>query len=180
MNNNVPLRHMQGFTLLEVLIAIIVIAFGFLAFAGMQLVSLRNAHSGTYQTIATQLAREMADNLRANKTAVGLGYYDNPVVGGVKTTNCLTTAGCTTQQMAQMDLYLWDQKLATVLPLGQGHVSRTSVLSNPTPPTSGGAAPATYCTNNPGPPADSYVIKIWWDDSRSGTPSAIFVSVFTP
>jgi len=170
MNNNVPLRHIQGFTLLEVLIAIIVIAFGFLAFAGMQLISLRNAHSGTYQTVATQLAREMADNLRANKVGVGLGYYDNPSVGGVRTQPCWTSGGCNTQKMANMDLYLWDQKLATVLPLGAGHVCRTSHLNTGTP-----AAPD--CTNSPGEP---YAIKIWWDDSRSGTPSAMFVSVFTP
>ncbi|HYA19161.1 MAG TPA: type IV pilus modification protein PilV [Burkholderiales bacterium] len=170
MNNNFPPHHIQGFTLLEVLIAIVVIAFGFLAFAGMQLISLRNAHSGTYQTVATQLAREMADNLRANKAGVGLGYYDNPAVGGFKTTNCLKTTGCTTQQMAKMDLYLWDQKLGTVLPLGAGHVCRTSHLNTGTP-----AAPD--CTNNAGEP---YAIKIWWDDSRSGTASAMFVSVFTP
>jgi type IV pilus assembly protein PilV len=170
MNSSVRLRQIQGFTLLEVMIAIIVIAFGFLAFAGMQLISIRNAHSGTYQTIATQLAREMADNLRANKAGVASGYYDNPAVGGLLNTNCLTTIGCTTQNMASMDLYLWDKKLATVLPLGSGHVCRTSTLNTGTP-----AAPA--CTNVPG---ESYAIKIWWDDSRGGTASTMFVSVFTP
>ncbi|MGH8751672.1 MAG: type IV pilus modification protein PilV [Burkholderiales bacterium] len=172
MKRNVCMRKNRGFTLLEVLIAILVLSFGFLAFAGMQLISLRNAHSGTYQTVATQLAREMADNLRANQVGVTGGFYDNPAVNGVLSTNCLTTAGCTVQNMANMDIYMWTQKLAVVLPLGRGHVCRTSTLNTGTP-----AAPA--CTNTPGEP---YAIKIWWDDSRTGAVPAApnFVTVFQP
>lgn len=156
--------------MLEVMVAILILSFGLLGVAGLQVISLRNAHSGTYRTVATQLAYEMGDSLRANRVAVTTGYYDNPVVGGSFTVNCLNTTGCNSQEMAEMDIYLWNQKLAIALPSGAGHVCRDSTPDDGTP-----AAPA--CDNDVAGP---YAIKTWWDDSRSGAAGTRVITVFQP
>lgn len=64
----VSLRDAQsGFSLLEVLVAILVLAFGLLGFALLQTMSVRFAQSSNYRTQATNLAYDMLDQMRANR-----------------------------------------------------------------------------------------------------------------
>lgn len=62
-----PKRRGTGFTLIEVLITILVMAFGLLGFAMLQTMSLRFAQSANYRTQATNLAYEMLDQMRSNR-----------------------------------------------------------------------------------------------------------------
>ena len=55
-----------GFTLIEVLIAMIILAVGLLGLAGLQATSLRNNQSAYNRSVATQLAYDIADRMRAN------------------------------------------------------------------------------------------------------------------
>ncbi len=57
-----------GFTLIEVLIAMLVLAVGLLGLAGLQATSLRNNQSAYNRSQATQLAYDLADRMRANFT----------------------------------------------------------------------------------------------------------------
>jgi len=56
-----------GFSLIEVLIAILVIAFGLLGFALMQTMSLRFSQAANQRTQATNLAYDLMDQMRANR-----------------------------------------------------------------------------------------------------------------
>ncbi|MFD0739462.1 type IV pilus modification protein PilV [Lysobacter koreensis] len=56
-----------GFTLIEVLIAILVMAVGLLGFAMMQTMSLRFAQAANQRTQATNLAYDLLDQMRANR-----------------------------------------------------------------------------------------------------------------
>ncbi|MEE7546042.1 type IV pilus modification protein PilV [Xanthomonas sp. Kuri4-1] len=58
-----------GFTLLEVMIAMLVLAFGLLGFALLQTMSVRMSQSSNYRTNATNLASELLDQIRANRAA---------------------------------------------------------------------------------------------------------------
>jgi type IV pilus assembly protein PilV len=60
-------RRSQGFTLLEVLIAILVMAFGLLGFALLQTMSVRFTQSANHRTKATNLAADMLDQMRSNR-----------------------------------------------------------------------------------------------------------------
>ena len=59
----------RGFTLLEVLIAVMLLAVGLLGLAGLQAVSLRNNHSAYLRSQATMLTYEIIDSMRTNRSA---------------------------------------------------------------------------------------------------------------
>ena len=113
----------QGFTLLEVLISLLVLAIGLLGLAGLQTVALSYNHSAYLRTQATFLAYDMLDRARANREeAVGGGYsmtINSSPTGG---TNC-TTSSCSQSAMAHFDKVEWKNSLKDLLPGGNGSVS---------------------------------------------------------
>ncbi len=60
-------RQAGGFTLLEVLVAIIVLAFGLLGFALLQTMNVRFVQSANYRTQATNLAYDLTEQMRSNR-----------------------------------------------------------------------------------------------------------------
>lgn len=61
------LSRQRGFTLIEVMIAILVLAFGLLGYALLQTTSVRMSQSSNYRTQATNLASEILDQMRINR-----------------------------------------------------------------------------------------------------------------
>lgn len=57
----------EGFTLIEVMIAVLVLGVGLLGFALLQVNSLRMSQSANYRTQATNLATELLDQMRSNR-----------------------------------------------------------------------------------------------------------------
>jgi len=55
----------NGFSLIEVLIAVFVLALGVIGVAGMQLTAMRTSQQSAFQTTAVELPAEMADKMRA-------------------------------------------------------------------------------------------------------------------
>ncbi|WP_333876975.1 type IV pilus modification protein PilV [Methylobacter sp.] len=109
----------SGFTLIEVLIAMLVLAVGLLGLAGLQATSLRNNQSAYYRSQATQLAYDLADRMRANKLATTT--YTTGAASAKA--DCLTTTGCTSSDMAANDLFDWNAALTKSLPGGTGAVT---------------------------------------------------------
>jgi type IV pilus assembly protein PilV len=166
-----------GFTMLEVLIAIVVIAFGLLGVAGLQVVALKNNQSASYRLIATTLANDMIDRIKTNTVGLIAGEYDksNPNAYTTPVATCLLAAGCTPQELARNDRFEWAQLVAAALPGGQAIVCLDSTPDD-------GLSPA-------GPQCDGdgttlYAIKIWWNDERNQTadPNALlrFSWTFNP
>jgi type IV pilus assembly protein PilV len=150
-----------GFTLIEVLIAMLVLAVGLLGLAGLQVTSLNNNQRAYFRSQATQLAYDMADRMRTNIT---LGNYNNQAA----TNDDCKAAACTPAQMAGYDLKQWNDQLAAQLPSGQGIVCLDSTpvdVSSKAVPNCDGLGSA-------------YAIKIWWDDDRSGAAAQRFVMSF--
>jgi type IV pilus assembly protein PilV len=161
-------RRQRGFTLLEVLIAILITAIGVLGIAGLQAFTLKNTNSSNLRSVATRQAYQLADAMRANKIGLDAGHYNNQQ--GVSVTSCYAAAGCTTQQMAQMDVFLWNQANAALMPGGRGFVCTDSTPNDGTP-----TAPA--CDNVPNSP---YVVKLWWDEREPGGALQRFIFTFRP
>lgn len=143
----------RGFTLLEVLVAIVVLSIGLLGLAGLQAAGLRNNTSAYMRTIATQQVHDMADRMRANPLGVTGGNYDlintKPADPG-----CLAT-GCTPADMATYDAFQWNTMNENLLPRGKGTVTRLTGLGVPAG-------------------VDRFIISVSWDDSRSGTANTTF------
>jgi len=60
------MMNQKGFTLLEVLAAIVIVSIGLLAVAGMQTTAITANASAKDATIAIQMAEEMIDRIRVN------------------------------------------------------------------------------------------------------------------
>jgi type IV pilus assembly protein PilV len=102
-------RH-QGVSLLEIMIAVLVLSIGILGMATLQLQALKSNQSALTRTEATQYAYMITDMMRANRSAALLGQY-NVGLGEV-------ASGST---MAMLDLQYWKQAL-TGLPSGDGAI----------------------------------------------------------
>ncbi|AUM00879.1 type IV pilus modification protein PilV [Zoogloeaceae bacteirum Par-f-2] len=71
------LRRVEtGFSLLEVLIAVLVLAVGLLGMAALQINALKNNQSSFQRTQAVMLSYYMLDAMRANRDDVASGNYD--------------------------------------------------------------------------------------------------------
>jgi type IV pilus assembly protein PilV len=107
-------RRMRGVSLIEMLVALLVLSFGLLGLAGLQANSLRNNTSAFHRSQANALAFDIMDRMRANKlAAVNLNY--NIALGG-------SAAGST---IPAIDLGEWKANLAG-LPSGDGSVQCTT------------------------------------------------------
>lgn len=113
--------HFQrGVTLVEALVALLVLSIGLLGVAGLQMAALRNNHGAHLRSQATVLAYDILDRMRANRTAAMATSYNVTLTG--------TLSGAT---LAAQDVQTWKQTLLDALPAGAGSIN----LVNPTPTT---------------------------------------------
>jgi type IV pilus assembly protein PilV len=165
-------RHTaSGFTLIEVLIALVVLAVGLLGVAKLFIVGLQNSSSSSSGTQAVNLAADIADRIRANRTAT-VAYQANSPGAGAPGTVCdggaLSTAVvCTPAQMAAEDLYLWDQEVRCVGPGGAVAASCWAA----------GASWSIVYTPNPGTGPNTYLITINWVEGATNQAMSYTLSV---
>ncbi len=70
------MKRQSGSTLLEVLVAVVILAFGLLGLAGLQTTSVKSNHSAYLRSQASLLAYDMADRMRTTRSAAEAGRYD--------------------------------------------------------------------------------------------------------
>lgn len=83
----------RGFSMIEVLITILIMGFGLLGFAMLQTMSLRYSQNANQRTVATNLATDLLDQMRA--TRMGASQYVGDYTGG-------TAGRCTTRQLGAL------------------------------------------------------------------------------
>ncbi|HEX2138610.1 MAG TPA: type IV pilus modification protein PilV [Woeseiaceae bacterium] len=110
----------RGLTLVEILVALLILSIGLLGLAGLQTVSLQFNTSAYYRTQATALAYGLADRMRANRAAALAGDYTAGFAAPAPDCAAPVAAGTLPQQ----DLSAWRMALACRLPLGNGSVAR--------------------------------------------------------
>jgi type IV pilus assembly protein PilV len=124
----------SGFTMVEVLVALVVLTIGLLGIAALYLSSLQAGRTAIYRTQAIALAADLADRIRMNRTAqAGYGTLfadDKDIVAA-----CATTGGCDDADLASTDLSNWKDEIADQLPSGQGQVVVTLPVAVDEPAT---------------------------------------------
>ena len=114
----------SGFTMVEVLVALVVLAIGLLGIAALYLNSLQAGRTAIYRTQAVNLAADLADRIRANRTAQ-LAYGTLFADAEAAVLTCDTTGGCIDTDLASTDLARWKGTLAQLLPTARGPVAVT-------------------------------------------------------
>jgi type IV pilus assembly protein PilV len=120
-------RSQQGATLIEVLVAMLVVSFGVLALTGMLAAASRFGKTSEFRSMATLLASDITDRMRANKPAVGLGDYDlldgyDPPDSPPVIPKCDDLNKCSATELAAIDMAEWAQAMYYSLPGGQGYI----------------------------------------------------------
>ena len=124
----------KGFTLIEVLIAVIVLSVGLLGLAALLSQGMRVTHDSYLLAVATQQAEDMAERMRANPVetakAAGTGGYDALSGLGASTDDC-ETATCTSTERAGFDHAQWSAVNRSLFGAGkEGIVTRNGEVFN--------------------------------------------------
>ena len=139
---SIPESQQSGFSLLEVLISLVLIAVGLLGLTGMQSTALQQNHSAYQRSLAAQLAYDIADRMRANISAIDSYSTDGSGIVALEDLGYTCSDPCTPDRMAVYDLVEWHDTLSSELPFGKATI---------TPSLAG-----------------IYKISIQWDDNRDG------------
>lgn len=148
-------RHCRGFTLVESLVALVLLSLGLLGALGMLLGSLRTQADAMRDKSATTLVADMAERIRANPRA-GPGYDTRLVTP--QAAQCAPDSPCTVQDLAAADLAHFIAAASALLP----GVETASIEFEP---AIGAAAP------------DRYAITLRWRAARDDVPSVVAMNL---
>ena len=112
---------MNGLTMIEVLVTLVVLAIGFLGMAALQITGIRSVNGSIYRTQATLLADDIVERMRANPLAVDANAFmavdsaaincavlPDPYCGEYHDgTDVVAAQSCTSAQMATYDINVW-------------------------------------------------------------------------
>jgi type IV pilus assembly protein PilV len=132
MTTKLNCRRQSGFSLVEVLIALVIMSVGMLGIAGLYVQGMQAGRTSMFRHHAVTLAGDVADRIRANPRA-GLAY--NHAANATGTDNSCVNGGvdCNPAAMAANDIFLWQAQADDTLPTGD-----VAVVFN------AGANPPTY------------------------------------
>ena len=123
MKKNTSATHQKGISLLEVLIALVVLSIGLLGLAQLQVTGIKQNQDAWLRSQATNLTYDMLDRLRVNRNAARGGNYDQAFPAQVACVrnrqNLAIPAGA---NLATRDLIEWNNIVACSLPDGRGQI----------------------------------------------------------
>jgi type IV pilus assembly protein PilV len=145
--------HQNGFTLLEVLIALLVLAIGLLGLAALQTTGLRSNTMATQRTHATQLTYDISDRMRANMAAIYVTDAHNVVqsiIDNYDLDTC-TKPPSPTNVTARNDLNTWCTDITSILPSGDAKIKQAIQV---------GLDGNNFAT---------YDVTVYWDEARTNS-----------
>lgn len=142
------LMHQQrGVTIVEGLVALVILSVGMLGIASLYVASLKTGRTALIRTQAVNLVNDMLDSMRANGLA--RTAYDTTSLEEAPAVPDCEDGVCTPEQLAEADLANWLLAVQTTLPGGSG-----TVAVDPRSP----AAP------------DLYTVSVQWSEAGESQP----------
>ncbi|WP_382158865.1 type IV pilus modification protein PilV [Hydrogenophaga sp. ANAO-22] len=128
MNNKASSQ--RGVSLIEALVALLVLALGIMGMAGIQTRTLVESRTTNSRALALQMADDLLDRMQANSALRINPPAVSPYLAAwgalaAAPVNCFA-AGCNGAQLAAFDLVQWKASLARVLPGGDARVFRSN------------------------------------------------------
>lgn len=152
-----PARRQRGFSLLEALVSIVVLSFGLLGVAGLQAAALKYSRDARNQSVAVNLAREMAEMIRSNARVSGAAASPYLVtvqdVSSAAAPTGTTGPFDTAEALAIAQVADWKHRVGQALPGAYAAVCKDAS------PYDGDGLPQWGCSND----GDIIVIKIGWE-----------------
>ncbi len=151
-------HRQKGFTLIEALVAFLILSIGMLGVASLQLLSVRAGHSAAFRTVAVTKVEDMFERIRNNPTQVL--NYDSVATAGANN-GCNDYSGsvssCSSANLVAYDIYEWEQELTASL---SANIAVTTTIEV-TPPVIGVS------------PLSLVVITVSWDERDPETQVAL-------
>lgn len=110
-------RGQRGSSLIEVLIAMLLLSVGLLSMVGLKAAALKYTGQSNARATASMHAADMLDRLRANPVRAVSGQYNLGIDA---------PAAAAPATVAEVDLVQWRQRIAESLPGGSGSVAVTA------------------------------------------------------
>lgn len=142
-------RDNAGFTLVETMVALLVLSVGMIGVAALYGQALSASGSAGYRSQAIVLAGQLADRIRGNRSARS-AYEGTPANHNCDQATGAGGVDCTPEEMAEHDMWVWQNQVAQALPGGQGTVA-VDTSANPT----------------------SYTVTVSWDEPSADDPVTV-------
>jgi type IV pilus assembly protein PilV len=156
-------RSVRGFSLVEALVALVVLSIGMLGIAALHVESLRSGRTALTRTTAVALAADMADRIRANRTAKL--EYEVAATSADTNAKCNPAgAGCTPAELAKHDKAVW-----------LGTISGRVVAGVTIPGLLPGGVGTIDCDDSTTPA--TYTITITWSEVNATQPSSYTLTI---
>lgn len=149
-----PIAQQRGFSLIEIMVTVIILATGLLGVAAMQVQTKRSNFEATQRSTASMLTHDIIERMRANPGELRNYLTVSDLGDGTLTTPspaCTSGATCTTTELAAYDLFVWEQAIDGVTSTRSGR--NTGGLASPT-----GCITSTVALGTAGP----YTVAIAW------------------
>lgn len=135
-----PLKQQRGFSLIEALVAFLVLSVGMLGIASLQVISLKAGAAAVNRSMVVIKVEEILERIRNNPTQVS-SYATASATGANQGCNDYSTVtSCTPARMALDDTYRWIEDLKARMP--NTSVTASIQVIAPTP----GVQPASTVT----------------------------------
>lgn len=124
-------RSQSGSSLIEMMIAMLILAIGLLGQMALQMNSLRANQSSYSRSQAVFVANDIADRMRLNPAAVSAGNYNaiNTATGSYSDQAC-SANGCSVTEQANQDMFEWQQDVNTIFPSATATVIRDASVTD--------------------------------------------------
>lgn len=95
-------KKQYGFSMIEVLVSLVVAGIGLLGLSGLQVASMKGASNAHSRNVASMIAFEMSEKMRANPAGLAGGFYNNSENCSVWVRDCYRNV-CNPQEIARFD-----------------------------------------------------------------------------
>ena len=121
-------KKQNGFSMVEVLVSLVVIGIGLLGLSGLQIAALKGTNNAHSLNVASMIAMELSDRMRANPAGVIGGFYENNVGCDAPNENqCRTATFCSPEKIARLDV---EEIMCGVLKSGKREGGVANLLVN--------------------------------------------------